>query len=79
MFNWRKNKKDNLREFPEPKQYPTMPKVNPPKNTYSFYKIGLTNDNRVSLTVEHPEIVMNKMGLQGSIDHLCFVRDQLID
>ena len=73
---------DNVIKFPE--KIPEMPKVVPPipepeKPTKIFYKIGLTDNNRVSLMLTSGEILMTKLGGQNLIEQLEVFINQLSD
>lgn len=83
MFDWFKKNKDssNVIDFPVPKSVPPMPEVVPPpeKPATVFYRLGVTDKNRVSLQMGYSEITMNKAGVQNLIDQLALFRDQLAD
>lgn len=86
MFDWFKKKekveegKSNVVPFPEPKVVPPMPKVEPPKEEPKiFYRIGVTDKNRVAFSMGYSEITMNKQGCQHMIDQLKVFMDQLND
>jgi len=83
MFNWFKKNKDssNVIDFPVPKAAPPMPEVEPPKEKPAtvYYRIGVTDKNRVSLQIGYGEITMNKAGIQNLIDQLALFRDQIAD
>lgn len=68
-------------KFPELKKVPPMPEVEPPKekpaNTY--YRLGLTDNNRISLQMGYSEVTMNKEGVQNLIDQLTLFMNQLSD
>ena len=66
-------------KFPELKSVPPMPQVEPPKDPPGkvYYRLGLTDNNRVALSMYYGEITMNRAGVQGMIDQLSFYRDQL--
>lgn len=84
MFTWF-GKKDktpsNVVPFPEPKEVPKMPQVKPPKEeekpAITFYRLGLTDNNRVSLQMGYSEITMNVNGVNNLIEQLELFRDQL--
>lgn len=65
--------------FPEPKTYPAMPEVQPPKDTggKTCYSIGLTDNNRVSVRVGYSEITMNAVGVQQLIEQLELFKRQI--
>lgn len=85
MFNWFKKKDTgptNVVPFPEPKLVPPMPKVEPPKEDPQptiFYRIGVTDQNRIAFSMGHKEITMNKRGAQQMIDQLKVFMDQIDD
>ncbi len=83
MFDWFKNKdkESNVVKFPELKEVPKMPEVQPPKekDPVTFYRLGLTDNNRVSFQMGYTEITMNHEGCQQMIDQLTFFQSQLYD
>ena len=69
-------------EFPKPKAVPKVPEVKqpePPKEepARTYYRLGLTDNNRVSFYMGYNEITMNKEGCQQMIDQLKFFQKQL--
>ncbi len=80
MFDWFKKDKSpsNVVPFPEPK---LAPQVEPPepkeKPAHTFYRLGLTDNNRVSLSMGYSEILMTHAGCQQMIDQLSFFQSQL--
>lgn len=82
MFNLF-GKKDNVVKFPELKSVPPIPEVQPPapkeKDPITFYRLGLTDNNRVSLSMGYTEITMSAKGCQQMIDQLKFFQSQLYD
>jgi hypothetical protein len=85
MFNWF-GKKDytmpkNVVPFPEQKSVPPIPEVKPPKApekpATTFYRIGLTSDNRVSFQMGYSEITMNSRGVENMIAQLEIFLDQV--
>jgi len=78
MFNWfGKDKESNVIKFPE--QRP-VPQVEPPKKEEPakiYYRLGLTDNNRVSFQMGYSEITMNHQGVQNLIDQLKFFQGQL--
>ncbi len=82
MFEWFKGKKEddsNVVPFPEKKPHvvpPELPKEKPPN---VFYRLGITDNNRVAFNMGYSEITMNKQGVQNMINQLTFFRDQLED
>lgn len=85
MFDWFKGKNkmpNNVIPFPDPKSVPEMPYVEPPapkKESKTFYRFGLTDDNRMTFSMGHTELTMNKSGVQNLIDQLEFFKNQLDD
>ena len=85
MFNLfgKKNKEENkVVDFPAPKAVPKMPQVEPPKEEkpdVTYYRLGLTSNNRVSFHMGYTEITMNAAGCQQMIDQLTFFQSQLYD
>lgn len=83
-FNFFKKKSkepSNVVPFPEPKAVPKMPEVKPPseeKPAHTFYRLGVTDNNRVSLQMGYSEITMNAAGVDGLIKQLAVFRDQII-
>ena len=84
MFNLfgKKKEESNVVDFPELKSVPKMPEVKPPKQeepAKTFYRLGLTDNNRVSFQMGYSEITMNHEGCQQMIDQLTFFQSQLYD
>lgn len=74
--------KDNVYDLPKPKVVPPMPEVTPPKKEEDakiFYRLGLTDNNRVAFSMGYSEITMNHEGCQQMIDQLKFFQSQLTD
>ncbi len=65
-------------EFPKPK---AVPQVEPPKPKEEpakiYYRLGLTDNNRVAFSMGYSEITMNHEGCQQMIDQLKFFQSQL--
>jgi hypothetical protein len=64
--------------FPELKAVPA-PEPEPEKPGRVFYRLGLSENNRVSLSMYYGEILMNGPGVQRLIDQLEFYKSQLED
>ena len=87
MFNWFRNifdgpkyPGDDMKKvipFPEKVPYivPSVPVPEKPAQTY--YRLGLTDNNRVSFTMGYSEITLSKVGVQNLIEQLQVFRDQL--
>lgn len=65
-------------EFPKPKAVPQVelpkPKEEPAR---IFYRLGLTDNNRVAFSMGHSEVTMNWEGCQQMIDQLKFFQSQI--
>lgn len=70
-------------KFPELKSVPQVkaPEPEQPKEPEGkiFYRLGLTDNNRVAFSMGHMEITMNREGCQQMIDQLTFFQSQLYD
>lgn len=85
MFDWFKKKDSlpsNVVKFPESKSYPKMPEVElpapePEKAGKTYYRLGLTDNNRVAFSMGYTEVTMNREGIQNMIDQLEFYKSQL--
>lgn len=64
--------------FPELKAVPPPAPV-PEKPSTVFYRLGVTDNNRVAFSMGYSEIIMTREGVQGMIDQLTFFRDQLTE
>jgi hypothetical protein len=62
--------------FPELKAVPT-PEPEPEKPGRVFYRLGLTDNNRVAISMYYGELTMNGPGVQRLIDQLEFYKSQL--
>ena len=85
MFDFfrRKSAKEYLDEasnvYHLPKPVP-VPEVKPPKEeekVTTFYRLGFTSNNRVSLQMGYSEITMNRDGIENLIQQLQVFRDQI--
>lgn len=83
MFDFFKKKAkgdDNVVPFPEPK---AVPKVEPPQpkepNATVFYRLGVTDNNRLAFQMGYTEITMTKLGVEHLIDQLELFKNQLHD
>ena len=80
MFNLfgKKEAKDNVYTLPKLVEPPKPePKKEEPAKIY--YRLGLTDNNRVAFSMGYSEITMNKAGCQQMIDQLRFFQKQLSD
>ena len=84
FFRFRKNvenqEADNVVKFPKPE---AVPYIEPPKEKEKpstvFYRLGVTDNNRVAFSMGYSEITMNRQGVQNLIDQLTFFMNQLED
>lgn len=85
FFKFKKNVEEeasNVYNLPKPKLVPPMPEVELPKKEEPakiFYRLGLTDDNRVAFSMGYSEITMNHAGCQQMIDQIKFFQSQLHD
>ena len=83
FFNWfgGGDKPDNVVEFPTHKTTPYIvpPAPAPEEPARVFYRLGVTDKNRVALSMGVTEITMTKAGVENLIQQLQVFRDQLRD
>jgi hypothetical protein len=84
MFDFFKSRKEREAEYNNVVKFPApVPNVEPPvepeKPAKIFYRIGVTDQNRVSFSMDYSEITMTKLGVQNMIEQLAVFRDQLHD
>jgi hypothetical protein len=80
MFDlFKKNKMPkNVVPFPAPKAVPYIePPKAPEKDSVTYYSIGHTDDNRISLRMGYTTLTMNYAGVQNLIDQLELYQSQL--
>lgn len=81
MFDWFKKKTpeaSNVVPFPKPEAVPYIePPKEPERPATVFYRLGVTDNNRLAFSMGYSEITMNRQGVQNLIDQLAFFRDQL--
>jgi len=80
MFDlFRKNKMPkNVVPFPAPKAVaPVEPPAPKEKDPTTYYSIGHTDDNRVTLRMGYTTLTMNSQGVQNLIDQLELYQQQL--
>jgi hypothetical protein len=76
MFDlFKKNKMPkNVVPFPAPKAVAPIPYIEPPKEkekpAHTYYRLGLTDNNRVSFSMGYSEITMNAAGIDSMISLL---------
>ena len=78
-FNWfKKPDYTNVVKFPVPVPYiePPAPEV---KDPVTYYSLGPTDNNRISLKMGYSSITMNKAGTQAMINLLTTAMDQLTE
>ena len=78
MFEWfKKSEYSNVVKFPEKE---AVPYVEPPaKDPVTYYSLGPTDNNRISLKMGYSSITMNKAGAQAMINLLTTAMNQLTD
>jgi hypothetical protein len=79
MFDWfKKPGYSNVLPFPESKAVaPVEPPAPKEKEATTYYSIGHTDDNRVSLRMGYTTLTMNSAGVQNLIDQLELYKNQL--
>ena len=79
MFDWFKKPdyKNVVPLFPEPKAVPYIEPPKQEKDPTTYYSIGHTDDNRVTLRMGYSTLTMNYVGVQNLIDQLELYKDQL--
>ena len=78
MFNWfKKREYSNVVKFPEPKAVPYVEPLPKEKDPTTYYSIGHTDDNRVTLRMGYTTLTMNSQGVQNLIDQLELYQSQL--
>lgn len=86
MFDWFSKKdaysdsaKDNVYNLPKLSAVPevALPKKEEPAKIY--YRLGLTDNNRIAFSMGYTEILMTSVGCQQMIDQLEFFQSQLYD
>jgi hypothetical protein len=63
-------------QFPELRVAPE-PEPEPEKPAKIFYRLGLSDNNRVAFSLSYGEVTMNRDGVQRLIDQLEFYKSQL--
>jgi len=81
MFDlFKKKDSANVLKFPAPKEVPYVePPKEPEKPPTTFYRLGITNNSRVSFQMGYSEITMNADGIDNMIKQLQVFRDQIRD
>lgn len=80
MFDWfGKKDKDssNVIPFPENKSGYHGPEGPAEKPTQTFYRIGVTDNQRVAFQMGYTEITMTRLGVQQLIEQLTVFMNQL--
>jgi hypothetical protein len=85
MFDWFKGRKDREEDYNNVVKFPEIPKVpyivppvpEPEVPAKIFYRIGVTDNNRVAFSMGQSEITMTKLGCQHMIDQLEVFMGQL--
>jgi len=79
MFSLFGKKDSNVVKFPELKAVPEVESPKKEEPAKIFYRLGLTDNNRVAFSMGYSEITMNRAGVQQMIDQLAFFQSQLND
>lgn len=79
MFDWFKKKSSNVVPFPEKKEVNRdyIPPEEKEKPAHTFYRLGITDNNRVSLQMGYSEITMSAQGVDNLIQQLEVFRNQI--
>ena len=79
--NGKDSERSNVVKFPESKLVPAVPEVKTPKEPEPkvYYRLGVTDNNRVAFQMGYTEITMNKQGCKNLIDQIEFFMNQLED
>jgi len=79
MFDWfKKPNYTNVVKFPKPESVPYVePAAEPEKPSVTYYRLGITDDSRVSFQMGYSEITMNADGVDNMIRQLQVFRDQI--
>jgi hypothetical protein len=81
MFDWF-GKKETSNVVPFPASQDNNPYIPPPaepeKPVTTYYRLGITNNGRVSFQMGYSEITMNAGGINNMIEQLEVFRDQIL-
>jgi len=69
----------NVYSLPKPALVPAAPEPKKEEPAKIYYRLGLTDNNRVAFSMGYSEITMNHEGIQQMIDQLTFFQSQLYD
>jgi len=72
------NDMNNVVKFPEAVPY-VAPPAEPEKPVTTYYRLGITNNSRVSFQMGYSEITMNADGINNMIKQLECFRDQIVE
>jgi hypothetical protein len=76
MFEWfKKPGYSNVLQFPE--NNVNTPYVEPPKVEETYYSIGITSENRITLKTGYSILTMNRKGCEDLIEQLTVFKNQL--
>jgi hypothetical protein len=81
MFDFFKSRKEREAEYNNVVKFPApVPYIEPPEQPAKiFYRIGVTDQNRIAFSMGMSEITMTKLGVQHMIDQLETFKSQLQD
>jgi hypothetical protein len=78
MFDWFKSREERKQEYDNVVQFPgPVPYIEPPKSEETYYSIGVTNDNRITLRIGYTTLTMNQQGAGNLIRQLELFASQL--
>ena len=80
MFGKKDKTPSNVVSFPKPESAPLVPYIAPTaleKPAITYYRLGITDNSRVSLQMGYSEITMNAAGIDNMIKQLECFRDQI--
>jgi len=79
MFDWMKKNKmpENVVPFPTPAPKLVEPPTPKEKDPATYYSIGHTDDNRVTMKMGYTTLTMNYQGVQNLIDQLSLYQSKL--
>jgi hypothetical protein len=82
MFDWFKKDKETNKVVPFPGNqtpYVVTPVPEKEEPALVFYRLGVTDKNRLAIQVGYSELTMSRQGVQNLIDQLEIFKSQLQD
>lgn len=68
----------NFFDKPEYKLPKPVPNIEPPTQEETYYSIGITSENRITLKVGYTTLTMNEKGIRNLIEQLEVFAGQLL-